>query len=516
MPATTHLDSALDDFLTGLNDDALELHGMLIVRGDAVIAEVEATPRSLTDRRLLYSVSKTVTMIALATAIDDGLIGLDDIAVDVLGITSADPDAARLTIRHLARMSSGHSSESLGPMEELAARERLPLVDAWFRLPLDTEPGSTFSYDSGATYVLGALVRHVTGESLADRVRTRVLAPIGVGEFAWFRAAGDDEGFSGLHLTIADMARVGMLLRDGGVSGGRRVVSAELVAELTRSQIDNYELDSPDWSAGYGLQLWRSRHGFRADGAYGQFALVLPDQDAVIAITSEQTEGTTKALLERVWQHLLPVIEFPVERTITRTIELSAPQGGDEVTSDIYALGGSKTALGGSKTDAASRTYTPASPTGVSAVWTGFSPARLPLTALRVDTDHDVFRIDLTFADNESVTISAGHGRWIIGAISGLGGGDLPVDPTDRRGTVAVTARATRTPSELICDVVLPSTPHRFRIAVDLEAGTFDARWRGEPLYGPDPRVLVTDAVRHAVGEVSVPLPRIPGDSPLA
>ncbi|MFK4789425.1 serine hydrolase domain-containing protein [Microbacterium sp. ZW T5_56] len=452
MPAITHLDSALDDFLTGLTDDALELHSMLIVRGDAVIAELEATPRSLGDRRLVYSVSKTVTMIALATAIDDGLIGLDDIAIAVtaLGITNADPDAARLTVRHLARMSSGHSSDSLDPMLELAAREGISLVDAWFRLPLDTEPGSTFSYDSGATYVLGALVRHVTGESLADRVRTRVFAPLGIGEFAWFRAAGDDEGFSGLHLTISDMARIGMLLRDRGVAAGRRIVSAELVDELTRSQIDNYEADSPDWSAGYGLQLWRSRHGFRADGAYGQFVLVLPEQDVVIAITSEQTEGTTKALLERVWQHLFPVIELPVERTVTRTIELSAPRGGAEVTSDINAVGANETdafgasetdafggsetnAIGGSTTDAASRTYTPASPTGVSALWTGFSAAHLPLTGLRVDADHDAFRFDLTFADNETATIHAARGGWIAGAIGGLGGGNLPVDPTDRR-----------------------------------------------------------------------------------
>lgn len=507
MPATTHLDSALDDFLTGLSDDALELHGMLIVQGDAVIAEVEATPRSLADCRLVYSVSKTVTMLALATAIDDGLIGLDDIAVDVLGIANADPDAARLTVRHLARMSSGHSSESLGPMEELAVRERIPLVDAWFRLPLDTEPGSTFSYDSGATYVLGALVRHVTGESLADRARTRVLAPIGIGEFAWFRAAGDDEGFSGLHLTISDMARIGMLLRDGGFSRGRRIVSTELVAELTRSQIDNGEPGSPDWSAGYGLQLWRSRHGFRADGAYGQFVLVLPQQDLVIAITSEQTEGTTQALLERVWQHLLPVIEDPVERTVTRTIELPAPRSGDELANDIDVAGGTTT-------DPASRAYTPVSHTGTGTLWTGFSPARLPLTALRVDADHDARRFTLTFADNESATIAAGQGRWIAGAIGGLGGGDVPTDPTDRRGTVAVTARATRTQRELICDVVLPSTPHRFRIVVDPEAGTFDARWRGEPLYGADPRTLVTDSVRHAVGQASIPLPRIPREAP--
>jgi len=499
MPATAHFESALNDFLAGVGADHLELHGLLIVRGDTVLAEAAAAPRALTDRRLLYSVSKTVTMLALATAIDDGLLGLDDVAADVLGMTHADPAAARLTVRHLARMSSGHSSESLGPMEELAVREGIPLVDAWFRLPLDTEPGSTFSYDSGATYVLGALVRHVTGESLADRARTRVLAPIGIGEFAWFRAAGDDEGFSGLHLTIEDIARIGMLLRDGGTAAGARVVSAEMVAELTRSQIDNHDPAAPDWSAGYGLQLWRSRHGFRADGAYGQFVLVLPDQDAVIALTGEQTDGLSQVLLERVWQHLLPVLDTPVERTVRREIDLPLPVGN--------ALPGEETG----HLDA-SGTYTPTNSREAGDVWAGFGPAGIALTALRVDGGADELRFGLTFSDAESVTVSAGIGRWIAGAIPGLGGGDLPVDPTDRRGAVPVTARAVLTQTSVICDVVLPSTPHRFRIVADREAGTFDARWRAEPLYGPDPRTLVTDLVRHAAGAASTPLPRLPRD----
>ncbi|WP_402841422.1 serine hydrolase domain-containing protein [Microbacterium sp. GXS0129] len=500
MPATAHLESALDDFLAGVSADHLELHGLLIVRGDTVLAEAAAAPRALTDRRLLYSVSKTVTMLALATAIDDGLLGLDDVAADVLGIAHADPAAARLTVRHLARMSSGHSSESLGPMEELAVREGVPLVDAWFRLPLDTEPGSIFSYDSGATYVLGALVRHVTGESLAERARTRVLGPIGIGEFAWFRAAGDDEGFSGLHLTIEDMARIGMLLRDEGMASGTRIVSAALVAELTRSQIDNHDPAAPDWSAGYGLQLWRSRHGFRADGAYGQFVLVLAEHDTVIALTGEQTDGLSQDLLERVWRHLLPALDAPIDHTVRREIDLPLPAQAQLPRDGATHLG-------------TGSTYEPRASAATDGAWEGFGPSRVALTALRVEGGEGDLRFGLVFPDGESATLAGGRGHWIAGALPGLGGGNLPVDPSDRRGTVAVTARAVLTDTCVICDVVLPSTPHRFRIVADPEAGTFDARWRAEPLYGPDPRTLVTDAVRHAAGEASDPLPRLPREA---
>jgi hypothetical protein len=64
---------------------------------------------------------------------------------------------------------------------------------------------------------------------------------------------------------------------------------------------------NPDWAQGYGFQFWRSRHGYRGDGAYGQFCLVLPEHDVVLALTTEST--ATQELLELVWSLLLPAFD---------------------------------------------------------------------------------------------------------------------------------------------------------------------------------------------------------------
>ena len=101
-------------------------------------------------------------------------------------------------------------------------------------------------------------------------------------------AAGSDLGFSGLHATTQALARLGLLLLQDGVWDGRRLLPQGWVGTATSALADtSHHPGTADWTAGYGHQLWRSRHdGFRADGAYGQFALVPPGHDLVVAVTS--------------------------------------------------------------------------------------------------------------------------------------------------------------------------------------------------------------------------------------
>jgi hypothetical protein len=59
---------------------------------------------------------------------------------------------------------------------------------------------------------------------------------------------------------------------------------------------------------GYGFQFWRCRHGaFRGDGKDGQFCIILPEQDAVVAITANT--GDMQKELNLVWEHLLPALQ---------------------------------------------------------------------------------------------------------------------------------------------------------------------------------------------------------------
>jgi hypothetical protein len=77
--------------------------------------------------------------------------------------------------------------------------------------------------------------------------------------------------------------------------------------EATTFKISNGNDENSDWAQGYCYQFWRCKHGaYRGDGAFGQYCIVMPEKDAVIAITSGL--GNMQAVLNCVWEHLLPAM----------------------------------------------------------------------------------------------------------------------------------------------------------------------------------------------------------------
>jgi hypothetical protein len=124
---------------------------------------------------------------------------------------------------------------------------------------------------------------------------------------------GIDAGGFGLSTTTAAIARFGQLYLRRGVWQGRQLIPEAWIEEATARQIDNAPSPNPDWEQGYGYQFWRCRHGaYRGDGAFGQFCVVLPDQDAVVAMTA----GTAnmQRVLDLVWGHLVPAMgQAPLE-----------------------------------------------------------------------------------------------------------------------------------------------------------------------------------------------------------
>lgn len=177
---------------------------------------------------------------------------------------------------------------------------------AFFQSPLAYRPGERFVYNSGATYMLSALLRRVTGQSLTAYLRPRLLEPLGFGERNWETCPkGIEVGGWGFYATTEELARFAQMLLQGGKWQGRQLVPADYLKMATSFQIDNSMNDQPDWRVGYGFQFWRCRHNaFRGDGAFGQYALVMPEQDAVLAITSGLRN--MQQVLDLVWQHPAP------------------------------------------------------------------------------------------------------------------------------------------------------------------------------------------------------------------
>jgi CubicO group peptidase (beta-lactamase class C family) len=285
------------------------LHSLILVRHGKVAAEGWWHPYAARHPHMLYSLSKSFTSTAVGLAISEGLLTVDarvtSFFPERLPATVGDHLAA-MKVRHLLSMSTGHEKDATGPT--LSAPDG-DWVRAFLSLPVEREPGSLFVYNSAATYMLSAIVQKLTGSTVLDYLSPRLFQPLGFDHPTWQRCPrGINTGGWGLAVRTEEIARFGQLYLSAGMWRGRRLLPAAWVADATSKHISNGTDPNSDWAQGYGYQFWRCRHGaYRGDGAFGQYCVVMPEQDAVLAITSGL--GDMQAVLNLVWDHLLPAME---------------------------------------------------------------------------------------------------------------------------------------------------------------------------------------------------------------
>lgn len=293
-------------FLDSVDSGGLELHSLMILRRGHVLAEGWWHPyrRDLTHE--LYSLSKSVAATAVGLARAEGLLCVDDLVLDHLGDLAParpDPMLARMRVRHLLTMTTGHTTATGG---------RVFGTDHWAQaflaLPVEAEPGTVFLYNTPATYLLSYIVQRLTGRRLLDYLRPRLLEPLGIDGATWETSPeGADAGGFGLSLTTEDIACFGQLYLQDGVWDGVRVLPEGWVAEATARHTDSHIVDV-DWAQGYGYQFWRCRPPgvYRADGSFGQFCVVMPHAQAVVVTTAGTPD--LQGVLDRMWEHLLPAL----------------------------------------------------------------------------------------------------------------------------------------------------------------------------------------------------------------
>lgn len=460
-PASVGVDSrAVDAFLAAIEDAGLELHGFMLSRHGAVCAQGWWEPYAAQRPHLLYSLSKTFTATAWCLAEVEGLVERDRPLVEYWPEHAplAGPRARRWTARHLLAMASGHTAEVFAagtPAAEAVVGEGTTDAVAWcFAQEPDAEPGSIFTYNQLCTYLLAATVQRVAGESLTSFLRPRLLDPLGVDVAAWQTDnRGQELGFTGLFARLDAVWRLGQLSLDRGRWGGRHLLPGAWFDDAARAVVttDHPEPDgtprNPDWSCGYGYQLWMARHGYRGDGAFGQFMLVLDEADAVLAIHA----GTAnmQGVLDCAWQHLLPGL----------TGSGSAPHGEPQQWSlRLRPQGG---AGAGGRFVSSAATYDDALGT-----WP------VPVHALTVEpTAESSWRLVLAGPGDE-VRLTAGDGRWLPDTLPG------------REGSVQVAASAGWQEGSFVASIRLLETPHAVELLGRPEAGELVSRWSVPPLRG--------------------------------
>lgn len=269
--------------------------------------EVEHRFRS-DDRVNLYSGSKTFTSLAVGIAADEGLLTLaDPVAGFFPEVDRVAAGAEAVTIRDLLHMASGNTFTWFEPGQD-QVRDR---AAAFLASELVAGPGERFEYSNGCTYMLGRIVEKVSGQDLRDYLVPRIFDPLGIDNPQWLRCPlGYSLGASGLHLRTSEFARVGRLMLQGGAWDGEQLVPADYVAAMHSDVIATARRDvDPESALGYGYQVWLcSPDGaWRADGKYGQFSVVLPEQRAVVTITAHN-ELAANDLLRAAWEEILPLL----------------------------------------------------------------------------------------------------------------------------------------------------------------------------------------------------------------
>jgi CubicO group peptidase (beta-lactamase class C family) len=297
--------TALLELVNALDRQVDGMHGLMIVRHGQVIAEGWWRPYDAEHKHVLYSLSKSFTSTAVGLAAAEGKLTPDD---DVLkffpGDGPADPSAnlKAMRVRDLLTMSTGHQDEPPTAPDVMSSK-------SFLAQPVPHLPGTHFKYNTAATFMQSAIVQQVTGQNLLDFLTPRLFAPLGIERPVWdANFEGISLGGYGLRVRTEDIAKFGQLYLQRGRWNGAQLLPAEWVAMATAKQTSNGSNPQSDWNQGYGFQFWRCRHNaYRGDGAFGQYCVVMPDQDAVVAINSGVKD--MQAVLNLLWDRLLPALQ---------------------------------------------------------------------------------------------------------------------------------------------------------------------------------------------------------------
>lgn len=317
--ASSSLKMAMESYLDAAKQKMLNIQSVMVIQHGKVRYEKWLNGGEAAKPHVLNSVSKTFTSAAVGLAIEEGLLSLDDRLVsffsDELPVLPSE-NLKKVTIHNLLTMNCGHDSEPRRNGED-------SWVKTFLSWPVEHEPGSYYCYNSMGTYILSAIVQKVTGQKVVDYLQTRLFDPLGIDAPHWDESPqGINCGGWGLYLKTEDLGKMGQLLLQKGKWKGKQVLPKWYVTEAIKAQVpcqpagiradrvaeSGLTKENSDWVQGYGYQVWRCRHNaFRADGAGGQYIIVIPEKDAVVINTADLRD--MQAELNLVWDYILPALK---------------------------------------------------------------------------------------------------------------------------------------------------------------------------------------------------------------
>lgn len=278
---------AIADWFRALDEGGYEVHGLMLLRHDKVVAEHWWAPYGPQYPHAMYSATKTFTGAAVGFAVQEGLLKVSDRVKDFFPDLMPDktaPELERLTVEHLLTMSAGHARTQYPGSGDDQVRSFLAMDYAH-------EPGTSFAYNITCSHMLSQIITRVTGLTLYEYLKPRLLDPLGIRDVVWeMDLDGRNMGNGGMHSKTSDLAKMGVFLKNGGKWQGKQLLAREWVEAMTtphifqRPELSEEENNKDDGGQGYGYQVWMGRHNsWRAIGGQNQLIMVIPEYDLVVA-----------------------------------------------------------------------------------------------------------------------------------------------------------------------------------------------------------------------------------------
>lgn len=289
-------------------DDYMERHhvaGLMVLHEGKVRLQRHGLGFGPDDRWESFSVAKSVTSTLLGIALRQGSIGSLDDLLPVYIPELAGSAYADVTVRQLLTMTSGvrwnedyaDDQSDVGQMYRGACVDGQAHVLSYLQeLPRQWPPGSRWNYNTAETDLLGIVVERATGRPLAHYLSETIWQPYGMAADAyWIRdeCDGSNTGGSGLSATLADYARLGQFMLDGG-----RIDGAPVIAEAwMQGAVQGQDAEGAP-ERGYGYQWWTDTDGsYMAVGIFGQMVYVDPTRRLVIVQLAAWPRATSSELV---------------------------------------------------------------------------------------------------------------------------------------------------------------------------------------------------------------------------
>ena len=311
--------AAINKYMEIASEKGLDIHSMMVLQNGKVIGEKWQSRGDAATPHILNSASKTLTSTAAGFAVAEGKLKLDDKVInffpDKLPQNVSD-NLKSMTVRDLLTMTSGQAKANTTAQRQT----KQDWIAAFLAEPVPYKPGTYYAYNGLGTFMVSAIVQKVVGENIFDYLTTRLFRPLGITGISWDESPdGINCGGWGAYLKTEDMAKIGQFYLQKGKWNNKQLLPEWWIEEASKAQVPSRpggmtdaefkkkDPENNDWMQGYGYQIWRGRHNsYRADGANGQYILVLPDQNAVVAVTADLKNMAEE--LNLIWDVILPTL----------------------------------------------------------------------------------------------------------------------------------------------------------------------------------------------------------------